>query len=504
MFFRSRLWLFAISFGAGLGLVPSSAPALERLVFDLPVLESQIDFELGAAQSAGDLIDANPDFVELDRATDGAFVRLLNQVFNAPLPAQIEKVVEKSVGQPLLEQALIAVSKLVQVEGLPQDTSGRMLLEALSRASKSGQPTVLGLLRQIPGQAASINLSKLASYVSRLQRNQLAANLLVEKEASVQIKTGLRMPLTGLWLSQQVDFQASHRSKPIRVVVIQPKSRSNGRLVVISHGLWESPRDLQGWAEYLSANGYTVLLPEHQGSDADQQKAMLAGDQPPPGPQELRLRAMDVTAMLSAVESGGLLSRLSLNTDEVAVVGHSWGATTAIQLAGARSTDVKLSARCHNQDDPERNISWILQCSWLSKMNESSVEDSRVKAVVAVSPPLRLLFDPSRTSVLTAKVLLVSGTRDWVVPPVPEALMPMRDSGALEFGHRLVLAQDGGHFNLMAPANQLQPATLAPLILAWINEQLANPGVVTFSGGGWGDAVHPLVDVTDAALNLYR
>ena len=187
--------------------------------------------------------------------------------------------------------------------------------------------------------------------------------------------------------------------------------------MVISHGLWESPRDLQGWAEYLSANGYTVLLPEHQGSDADQQKAMLVGDQPPPGPQELRLRAMDVTAMLSAVESGGLLSRLSLNTDEVAVVGHSWGATTAIQLAGARSTDVKLSARCHNQDHPERNISWILQCSWLSKMNESSVEDSRVKAVVAVSPPLRLLFDPSRTSVLTAKVLLVSGTRDWVVPP---------------------------------------------------------------------------------------
>lgn len=197
MFFRSRLWLVAISFGAGLGLVPSPAAALERLVFDLPVLESQIDFELGAAQSAGDLIDANPDFVELDRATDGAFVRLLNQVFNAPLPAQIEKVVEKSVGQPLLEQALIAVSKLVQVEGLPQDTSGRMLLEALSRASKSGQPTVLGLLRQIPGQAASINLSKLANYVSRLQRNQLEANLLVEKEASVQIQAGLRMPLTG-------------------------------------------------------------------------------------------------------------------------------------------------------------------------------------------------------------------------------------------------------------------------------------------------------------------
>jgi hypothetical protein len=45
---------------------------------------------------------------------------------------------------------------------------------------------------------------------------------------------------------------------------------------------------------------------------------------------------------------------------------------------------------------------------------------------------------------------------------------------------------------------------LAPLILAWINEQLVNPGVVTFSGGGWGDAIYPLVDVSEAALKRYR
>ena len=504
MRFNSRLWLSAICFGVAFGLASRPVVALERLVFNLPEFQSQIDVELGDAQSADDLVKDNPDFLELDRATDGAFLHYLEAVFNAPLSVQIENVVKESVGQPLLEQALMALSKVVQVEGLNQDNSGRMLYEALSRASKSGQPTVLGLLRQIPGESASINFSMLVDYIARLQRNQLQANLLVAKEASVQIEPELRQPLSGSWTRRQVAFQASHRPKPIQVVVIQPKASANGRLVVISHGLWESPNDLQGWAEYLSVNGYTVLLPEHQGSDANQQKVMLAGHQPPPGPQELRLRALDVTALLTAVETDDLLPGSSLNTTEVAVVGHSWGATTAIQLAGLRPRDVTLAARCQNQDDPERNISWILQCSWLSKINDSSVDDPRVKAVVSVSPPLRLLFDPDRASALTAKVLLVSGTRDWVVPPGPEAMTPMRVTDALAFGHRLVLAKHGGHFNLLAPANQSEPATLAPLILAWINEQLVNPGVVTFSGGGWGDAIYPLVDVSEAALKRYR
>ena len=72
----------------------------------------------------------------------------------------------------------------------------------------------------------------------------------------------------------------------------------------------------------------------------------------------------------------------------------------------------------------------------------------RVKAVVAVSPPLRLLFDPSRLGTLPAKVLLISGTRDWVVPSGPEAIAPMRDNKAAQWGHRLVLVQGADHFSL--------------------------------------------------------
>jgi predicted dienelactone hydrolase len=269
-------------------------------------------------------------------------------------------------------------------------------------------------------------------------------------------------------------------------------------LAVISHGLWDDPESFEGWAEFLAANGYTVLLPDHPGSDLSQQQSMLAGDTPPPGPEELRLRPLDVSALIDAVRNGRLLSEQSIDTNSVAMIGHSWGATTSLQIAGGRPTENKLRTRCVDRKDPERNISWVLQCSWLSGIEQAAAPDPRVKAVVAVSPPLRLLFDPSSSKSLSANVLLVSGTRDWVVPSGPEAIRPMRDTGAVQTGHRLVLVKGADHFSLRSFRGEDRPALLGPVILAWLNEQLGVESSVTFSAGGWGDSQGQLVDVSSS------
>ena len=488
---------------AALEAISIPAKALDRLVLDMPLLEIQAQLDLTEAHSVGDLIRLNSDLQELNAVTEGSLKSLLEQIFEAELPKQIRTLIQGSEGKPLLEQSLKSVAEIVQIEGLPQEITGRMLLDALRRAETSGQANFLGLLQQIPGEVATVNLSKLIDYSKRLQRNQLKAQLLLEQEPSAHLIPALRKPLNGSWTRSEFLLSASHRASPIQIVSLEPTADVNGRLVLISHGLWDSPTVLEGWGEYLAANGYTVLMPDHQGSDAAQQQAMLAGDLPPPDPEELRLRPLDMTALLSAVESGALLPGRALNTREVAVVGHSWGGITAIQLAGARTTHTKLASRCQDQNDPERNISWLLQCSWLSTIDKASLADSRVTAVVAVSPPLRLLFD-SRSSrdQITAKILLVSGSRDWVVPPGPEALAPMEDSDAYADGHRLVLVKNGDHFNLRAPANLPSPATLAPLIFSWVNQQLALNGAVAFESGGWGDATYPLLSVTKSMLGL--
>ena len=61
---------------------------------------------------------------------------------------------------------------------------------------------------------------------------------------------------------------------------------------------------------------------------------------------------------------------------------------------------------------------------------------------------------------------------------------------------RQVLASGGDHFNLWAPIDAEEPPVLAPLILAWINEQLEVTDSFRFSSGGWGNERVPLLDIT--------
>ena len=500
----SRLDRFLASVAALCGscfasaLIPSPAVAVEQLDLRLPVMEMTISLDIGQSRTAAELIQANVDLQELDRAGDGAVQRLLEQLLTAPLPEQITGVVQQSLGQPLFEQALLAASELVEVEGLPPEGRGSMIAAALDAAYGAGEPHLLGLLRQVPGERITLNLQALAAYAQRIQNNQDEARRLLEQGTPASAPSTTSGGLDpSAWTRQVLSLSVPHRPEPLTLTAYQPRGRANGRLVVISHGLWDDPANFEGWARLLVTHGYSVVLPRHPGSDSNQQQAMLMGDQPPPGPEEMRLRPMDVTAVLDGIASGTLLSGAAVNSSAVAVVGHSWGATSALQLGGLNTTSRKLKSRCSDPTDPERNLSWVLQCSWLEGSDHGSLADSRVKAVVAVSPPLKLLFDETSAASAQATTLVVSGTSDWVVPSDPEAVSPLRRAQIGPMGHRLVLVAGGDHFNLRAPMEASSPAVLAPLILAWINQQLAVPSDITFQSGTWGSAGHTLVDVTE-------
>jgi hypothetical protein len=95
----------------------------------------------------------------------------------------------------------------------------------------------------------------------------------------------------------------------------------------------------------------------------------------------------------------------------------------------------------------------------------------------------------------------VSGSRDWVVPPDPEAVDPMR-RGKTQ-GNQLVLVQGGDHFNLR-PGTQADGGVLGALLLSWTNAAFAagdaarpGPGATPLlRQGPWGNAQMPLVDAT--------
>jgi predicted dienelactone hydrolase len=271
--------------------------------------------------------------------------------------------------------------------------------------------------------------------------------------------------------------------------------------VLISHGLWDAPVNFEGWGRHLASHGYAVLLPEHPGSDRSQQAAMLSGAIPPPAPEELGLRPLDISAVIDAVQA----DRLGLGAipaERAVALGHSWGAITVMQLAGLQPSDRRLQRRCGNLDDPDNNVSWILQCSFLRSADHSALADPRVKGVVAVSPPLRLLFDHGASRTMQARAVVVSGSKDWVVPFGPEALHPFQAVSQIR-GHQLVLANGGTHFNLR-PGAEGDDAVLRALMLTWVRSVFAAGEAARPANGappllpatGWGDPEMPLIEAT--------
>ncbi|MEA5392410.1 dienelactone hydrolase [Cyanobium gracile UHCC 0139] len=497
---------------AGLGLalaaaVAASPPgrALETIELKLPLVETTFSIQLAELSDPRALLSGHSDLAELDQATRGAIGRSLVDLFNTPLPLQALDVARQVVPSPLAQQALLLLSSLGGVDGLPADISSDTVLKVLDQAAGRGPLTMRGVLQAVPGRTASVDVGKGLFLLQRMNAQLLSATRLLEGTAAATTAPALRNPGPLLVRRDTLSLPVAYRPHPLEVVVIRPTQQPSGRLVAISHGLWDGPESFEGWGRHLASHGYTVLLPRHPGSDRTQQQAMLSGKVPPPGPAELRLRPLDISALIDAAANGTLGLPTGLATGSVVVLGHSWGATTALQLAGARPSSQQLLQRCNDLQDPQRNLSWVLQCSFLGGTDQAALTDPRVKAAVAVSPPMSLLFDAGAAPVFQGRVLVVSGSRDWVVPSGPEAIGPMARVARQEnSGHRLVLAGGGDHFNMGSPYDQ-GGGPLRGLLLAWVNGAFAaGPAVGPGPGNptllppdGWGDDGLSLSDVTD-------
>ncbi|MFM7734317.1 MAG: alpha/beta hydrolase family protein, partial [Cyanobium sp.] len=424
----------------------SPARALEQVELQLPLLQVGFTVRVSELGDPRKLFNGSSDLAELDRATGGALGDRITELFGTTLPVGTRELLQNSAGTPMFEQALLLASTLGSIDGVPAEIDGTDLTAALKRASANGEITIQSLLQALPGRSATVNLESAMSGLKRLKNQFRPAQELVRSlpAATVDPALAAQGPLPLQTSTQKLVVK--HRSEPLEMVVIRPQQGGNGRLVVISHGLWDGPTSFEGWARHLASYGTTVVLPLHPGSDKSQQQAMLSGKVPPPSPQELRLRPLDVSAVIDGVASGAIEATSGVDSRRVVVIGHFWGATTALQLAGVRPSDAALRQRCSQLDDPDRNLSWTLQCSWLQGVNQAALQDRRVIAVAAVSPPASLLFPRGSGQELSGRVLLVSGSRDWVVPPDPEAVEPMWWGGVR--GNQLVLVQGSDHFNL--------------------------------------------------------
>ena len=496
------LRILATGIGAAALLGPAPARAIENINLRLPLLETDFSIRVAELRSPEALIAGDSDLAELDRATRGEIGRRLKAVVNSNLPLEIKAVFRESKGSPLLDQVLLLVGALGDIDGLPDPLDPAQFEHAMKRAAAKGGISLLDVIEQLPGQSVTVELGRLGFSVQRFRSQLRSAEKLIASMPAVGSDGPLQAAGPLSVDRQELNIAVGHRPEPLGLVLLEPtgSGAALNRLVVISHGLWDDPSNFEGWAAHLASHGYTVALPRHPGSDQSQQRAMLAGKQPPPSPSELALRPKDVSAVIDAAAQGSLVLRRPVNTQSVLVAGHSWGATTALQLAGARPITTKLQRLCDEVRDPSRNLSWVLQCNFVGSADSAALVDPRVAAAIAVSPPMSLLFDVDSAASMKAKVLVISGSRDWVVPPGPEAIEPMaRATRGGASGHSLVLAENADHFNLRSPRGE-SGGPLRALMLAWFNAATrSSPATAPqLPLVGWGSTTHPLRDVTSA------
>ncbi|MCX4243338.1 alpha/beta hydrolase family protein [Paraliomyxa miuraensis] len=186
-------------------------------------------------------------------------------------------------------------------------------------------------------------------------------------------------------------------------------------LVVLSHGFGLNPEWYHPLAEHLASHGFVVLAPEHREADWFTDVLAATIDRP-----------LDVSATLDFAEEPAQSDWIE--TDRVAVIGHSYGGYTALATAGARLDPASLATRCEDVTDPMKaayfcdafvgNEGVLAASMGLPQIPAGlwpSMGDPRVDTVVTMAGDA-YLFGEEGLAAVDLPVMAIGGTADTGTP----------------------------------------------------------------------------------------
>ncbi|RZM77985.1 alpha/beta hydrolase [Leptolyngbya iicbica] len=279
-------------------------------------------------------------------------------------------------------------------------------------------------------------------------------------------------------------------ARQVEATLFLPQPRLSGQplpeeipVVVISHGLGDGRTSYDYLANFLAERGFAVASLDHPGSNSQQIAQLLSGLSPELiDDHEFANRPIDVSELLNELEQFAktrpdLGDRL--NTNNVGVIGHSFGGYTALALGGATYSPETLLQACEPQPD-YLNPSLLLQCQASGVMEEAQgFKDDRVRAVLAVNPVGRDIFGPSGYRNIGVPTMIFSATDDTVAPALPEQIEPFT---WLQTPSRyLVLASDTTHFSVIDWDPTNEPLIAVPEGLLGTSPELAKDYLQTLA-----------------------
>lgn len=335
--------------------------------------------------------------------------------------------------------------------------------------------TLLNFLRRFPTKGLRINSGRgfeLVNELSRFIKETERAVTLIEAKSQAAASLSSQEPLflRDLQSSQEIPFQVQEiqlldrerdvlperprftSQRKILARLYQPQTSQPPPLIIISHGLG-SDRDTYAYlAEHLASYGFAVATIEHPGSNVRQLQSLMMGlkDEVSP-PEELINRPLDVKFLLDYLEQ---TYPSKIDTDQVGIIGQSYGAYTSLAVAGANINYSAVARRCENQETATiLNFSLLLQCQ-LTRLPKHDYDfyDPRIKAVFAINPLTSTIFGKAGMESIEIPTLLLTASDDTVTPALTEQIQPFT---WLESPNRyLVLLKEGTHFSSIPVAEE--------------------------------------------------
>jgi len=235
--------------------------------------------------------------------------------------------------------------------------------------------------------------------------------------------------LLGLWLVSAVSAKetiwydsARHRAVPVKIYL--PRSTEQAPVILFSHGIGSSIEQCAYLANAWTTHGFVCVLVQHPGSDENiwKGKVRILNEFKEAYEQNWnsRTRARDLHFVLNCLEQlvqSQPQFAVRMDLDKIGVGGIDLGALAALLLAG--------------QVPPDRG---------------QPLHDPRIKAVLALSPPVQPANIGYRTMYqrITIPVLFITGTNDDSIIGSTKAIQRRIPFDAMVQNQRYLITLDGG------------------------------------------------------------
>lgn len=357
---------------------------------------------------------------------------------------------------------------------LPDSSADGLKLALNAVASQGLDISALNVLRAYPAKELNVDLTAVVSMVlqtnlpnlqSQVLSPKVTTDLEVETEEFVAIASDLDPTEPGAAAVRRQTFvlQDYDRDRTIPIDIYDSDSAKD-QLIMLSHGYAANRRFLDYLANHLASHGYTVVTPDHPGSNVQSLfNTGLSFDNLLPA-EEFIERPKDISFVLDALENlnESQAWQTEFATDNVTMIGHSFGGYTALALAGGQVDPPAIRNHCRQSNPLLRAPGDWLQCA-ASELpyGRMNLTDERVKQAIALNPIIGEVFGVDGLAEIDIPTLILTGTKDAITPSLTHQLLPFQELGGEKY---LVVADGATHMSVTDLSNRESPLSQSTLV----------------------------------------